>query len=153
MIYLYTIKLDFVGNLEYKIEQVNINLTSISKSYFYEEIIVQNFDNLSSLLQNPQILNMLQQMNNNQNDSINGECDNKIACNNANAQQQIQPNMQNLQMISNMMSMLNGNSMQNLFSIPNNMNIQSVMMLMNLISQMQNNNTNNLHKKEEDENK
>lgn len=153
MIYLYTIKLDFVGNLEYKIEQVNINLTSISKSYFYEEIIVQNFDNLSSLLQNPQILNMLQQMNNNQNDSINGDCDNKIACNNANAQQQIQPNMQNLQMISNMMSMLNGNSMQNLFSIPNNMNIQSVMMLMNLISQMQNNNTNNLHKKEEDENK
>ena len=153
MIYLYTIKLDFVGDLEYKIEQVNINLTSISKSYFYEEIIVQNFDNLSSLLQNPQILNMLQQMNNNQNDSINGDCDNKIACNNANAQQQIQPNMQNLQMISNMMSMLNGNSMQNLFSIPNNMNIQSVMMLMNLISQMQNNNTNNLHKKEEDENK
>ena len=114
---------------------------------------MQNFDNLSSLLKNPQVLNILQQMNNNQNDSTNGDCDSKIACNNANSQQHTQPNMQNLQMISNMMSMLNGNSMQNSFSIPNNMNIQSIMMLMNLMSQMQNNNTNNSNKKKDGENK
>lgn len=129
---------------------MNINLTSISKSYLCEEIIVQNFDDLSSLLQNPQILNVLQQMNNNQNDSTNGDCDNKVAFNNANSQQNI-PNMQNLQMISNMMSMLNGNSMQNPFSTPNNMNIQNIMMLMNLISQMQNNNINNSNTQKEDE--
>jgi len=132
---------------------MNINLTSISKSYLHEEIIVQNFDNLSSLLKNPQVLNALQQMNSNQNDSTNGDYDNKIACDNANSQQNMQLNMQNLQMISNMMSMLNGNSMQSPFSIPNNMNIQNIMMLMNLISQMQNNNTDNSHKKEKSENK
>lgn len=105
--------------------------------------IVNDFNELSSLLQNPQILSMIQNMNvpkNNQN---------KENCANFNANtSQMMPNLSPL-----MGNMMNNNS-GNLFSIISSLignnpnNIQNIIMLINMISQMQNNNNNNIKKKE-----
>jgi len=122
----------------------NTLMLSILKFYLHVGNVVQNFDNLSSLLKNPQVIGLLQQLMNNQNSSITNDCNNKNVSNNANSMANENNNFQNMQMIANMMSMLNNNS--NPFMSMGNNNAQSMMMLMNLVSQIQNNSNNNQNK-------
>lgn len=132
----------------------NTLVLSILKFYLHVGSIVQNFDNLSSLLKNPQIIGLLQQLMNAQNSSITNDFNNKNASNNANSMVNESNNLQNMQMIANMMSILNNNS--NPFMAMGNNNPQNMMMLMNLMSQMQNNSNNNqnkiVEKNQDDEN-
>ena len=105
---------------------------------------MQDFENLSSILKNPQMMNLLQQfMSNNQGNNQNNN--NPSGNSNSGA-----PNILNMQMISNLIPLLSNNNFMNLMNFMNQgnnlnpNNIQSIMMIVNLISQMQKNQ--NAHK-------
>ena len=106
-----------------------------------EENIVKDFNDLSFILKNPDLLNMLQNNISTPKDTQNSEKNVDFSAN---------ANM--IQMMSALAPMLNNmqqqqpNSQANLFSIISSLignnpnNIQNLIMLVNLISQMQNNN-------------
>ena len=122
------------------------------KFYLKGANIVQEFDNFSEILKNPQMLNMLskfmQSQNNTsknqpENNNLKSYLSNNNSCNFGNF------DINNMQMIANLLpilSNLNNNnnfaSMLGMLSSNNSQanNMQSIVMLMNLISQMQKNN-------------
>jgi len=112
---------------------------------------VQEFDNFSEILKNPQMLNMLSQFIQNQNNNPKNQPEKSDVKNLSAAVSNNGANNSggfNMQMIANILPLLNtlnNNNFANMLSMLSNnnsqtSNMQNMMLLMNLMSQMQKNN-------------
>ena len=121
------------------------------KFYLKGANIVQEFDNFSEILKNPQMLNMLSQFIQNQNNNPKNQPEKSDVKNLSAAVSNNGANNSggfNMQMIANILPLLNNlnnNNFANMLSMLSNnnsqaSNMQNMMLLMNLMSQMQKNN-------------